>query len=79
VQRWQLPSRPTKSTDTRSRSFDGESVELDAIPPEDLRDLVRSVIEGHVDDNVLEATQAAEQSERNILTEIAATARGGAS
>src|SRR5262249_13758807 len=32
----QLPTRPTKKTDSRSRSFDGESVEVDAIPPRQL-------------------------------------------
>ena len=33
VHQWNLPTRPTKKTDTRSRSFKGASVELDAIPP----------------------------------------------
>src|SRR5437588_9030779 len=29
---WNLPSRPTKPTDSRSKKFTGTSVELDAIP-----------------------------------------------
>ncbi len=43
IAEWKLPSRPTKSTDSRSRSFGlAESVELDAIPPADLRSLVET-------------------------------------
>ena len=38
---WQLPTRPTKKTDSRSKNFKGESVEVDAIEPERLRELVR--------------------------------------
>ena len=32
VEEWDLPSRPTKLTDTRAKKFVGTSVELDAIP-----------------------------------------------
>lgn len=32
-----LPTRPTKVTDSRCKNFDGESVEVDAIPPTLLR------------------------------------------
>jgi hypothetical protein len=35
-----LPTRPTKSVDSRARNFVGDSVELDAIEPNRLRDLV---------------------------------------
>ncbi len=35
-----LPTRPTKVTDSRSRSFRGESVEVDAIPTSVLRQIV---------------------------------------
>ncbi len=55
-----LPTRPTKRTDSRSKNFIGESVEVDAIPPATLRDLVRVCIEAHVDDHALEATQKVE-------------------
>ncbi|MCX6924086.1 MAG: hypothetical protein NT154_12885, partial [Verrucomicrobia bacterium] len=45
ITEWKLPTRPTKTTDSRSRRFDGESVEVDAVPPATLRGLVRSCIE----------------------------------
>jgi hypothetical protein len=66
-----LPTRPTKKSDTRAAKFDGESVEVDAIPSSTLRDLVRDAIEQWIDPEALELTQIAERSERQILTRIA--------
>ena len=45
ITEWNLPTRPTKATDTRAKNFTGESVEVDAIPPAQLRSLVRNAIE----------------------------------
>ena len=67
IEEWNLPTRPTKQTDTRSRGFSGASIELDAIPPDNLRQLVTIEIEWHVDDNALEKTRIAEASERKLL------------
>jgi len=63
-----LPTRPTKTTDSRAKSFGAESVELDALPPETLRALVRQAIEQHIDEEILEKTIIAERSERRLLT-----------
>ena len=38
-----LPTRPTKSSDSRNRNFEGESVEVDAIDPDSLRTLSSAV------------------------------------
>lgn len=62
-----LPTRPTKATDSRSRNFDGESVELDAIDPLTLRGMVRECIERHIDKGALERTKAMEAMERDSL------------
>jgi hypothetical protein len=70
IEVWGLPTRPTKSTDSRSKDFAGESVEVDAIPPEQLRALVADCIERHVDPHALRVLQVAEESERNILTRL---------
>ncbi len=67
VERWSLPTRPTKQTDTRSKRFGGASVELDAIPPDKLRQLVSDHIEQHVDGDALYKTKVAEASERKLL------------
>ena len=65
-----LPTRPTKQTDTRSRSFEGGSVEVDAIPPTVLREIVEDAITEHIDAEALRLTGIAEQSERDILTSM---------
>ena len=70
---WELPTRPTKKTDSRSKNFEGESVEVDAIEPKTLRELVRDCIERHVDQRALEVVEVAEESEREILERMAAS------
>jgi hypothetical protein len=65
---WKLPTRPTKKSDTRSKNFNGASVELDAIPPDQLRKLVEDCIVQHVDQDKLEKTKTAEASERELLS-----------
>jgi hypothetical protein len=68
---YQLETRPTKQSDSRARGFEGESVEVDALPSPVLRDLVRDAIERWVDPEALRVTQIAEASEREVLTRIA--------
>lgn len=70
-----LPTRPTKSTDTRSRGFTGESVEVDAIPAPMLRQIVEDAITRHIDPSAWDLTRRVEQSERALLTSIAGGAR----
>jgi hypothetical protein len=45
IAEWNLPTRPTKASDTRSKGFGNISVELDAIDPNALRALVQETIE----------------------------------
>ena len=68
-----LPSRPTKSSDTRSRKWcGGDSVELDAIHPDQLRQLVQDVIEEHLPPDEFAVLKVAEASERELMREWAA-------
>jgi hypothetical protein len=72
IELWNLASRPTKTSDTRSKSWmGGDSVELDAISPADLRDLVEDCITRHLDSDQLETLQVAEKSEREVLRHFA--------
>jgi hypothetical protein len=64
IREWNLPTRPTKKTDSRSKNWKGDSVELDAIEPDILRQLVRDAIEQHISPDRLRIIEAAEQSER---------------
>lgn len=79
IDAWELPTRPTKKTDTRSKSFKGESVELDAVPPHQLKQLATEAIERHVDHQQLGVLEQYEAEERRVMKDIAATLDGGAS
>jgi hypothetical protein len=67
IRAWDLPSRLTKASDTRSKNFGDISVELDAIPPDLLRNLVEGVIERHLPRRQFEILKIAEASERDLL------------
>jgi hypothetical protein len=64
---WNLPTRPTKASDTRSKGFGDISVELDAIEPHRLRDLVQATIERHMPPDQFAALKVAEESERQLI------------
>jgi len=66
IEAWELPTRPTKKTDSRRKNFSGTSVEVDAIPALKLRELVRDCIEQHVNEHQLHVTTVAEKSERKL-------------
>jgi hypothetical protein len=68
IEEFDLPTRPTKREGNRhAKSFAGDSVELDALPPDKLRELVRACIEQHISDHELTVLRAAEESERELL------------
>jgi hypothetical protein len=71
IEELKLETRPTKKTDTRSQNFDGQSVELDAIPPNTLRQMVRECIEQHIDRRRLSLLQGIEEEERNLFCKLA--------
>jgi hypothetical protein len=70
IEEWELPARPTKTTDTRSKGFGEISVELDAIDPNELRQLVQAAIEEHLPAEQYEVLKATEASERELLTSL---------
>ncbi|MFC3205622.1 hypothetical protein [Aquamicrobium soli] len=67
ITEWDLPTRPTKASDSRAKKFGDISVELDAIAPDDLRELVRVAIEHHLPEDQFAILKAAEQSERTMI------------
>ena len=67
IEAMNLPTRPTKQTDSRAKGFEGESVEVDAIPPGTLRSIVSECIVQHIDQEQLEVLKVAERSEREAL------------
>lgn len=76
IEAFSLPTRPTKLPSGRSltryeRSHGDVSVELDAIPPETLRGLVREGIEQHMEAWRLAQLKMAEEQERESLRVVA--------
>ncbi len=74
IEEWELPARPTKKSDSRARGFQGNSVEVDAISPTRLRELVQGAIEQHINADQLAMIKAIEEEERNTLKAIWRTA-----
>ena len=70
IREMQLPSRPTKKSDTRSKGFGDESVELDAINPDKLREIVRDCIFSVLDQSALEHTLLIEKLEQESINQF---------
>jgi len=68
IEQWNLPTRPTKKSDTRSKRFGKVSCELDAIHPQHLRQMVKDAIERHLPAAQFDKLMVAEKSERDFLT-----------
>jgi hypothetical protein len=71
IEELDLPTRPTKTGGTHAKGFEGESVELDAIPAQTLREMVKDKIESHVDWPAYRVMQQAERDEKNLLQQWA--------
>jgi hypothetical protein len=78
IEAWNLPTRPTKASDTRANNFGDISVELDAIDPDRLRSLVTGAIENHLPEQQFAILKAAEESERKIILQLVGDAVNGA-
>jgi len=78
IEAWDLPTRPTKKTDTRAKQFGKLSCELDAIDPHRLRGLVREAIERHLPPEQFRILKVAEESERELIHQWASIVCGQA-
>ena len=71
IEQWNLPTRPTKASDSRAKKFgDRPSVELDAIHPDQLRSLVEGSILRHMPSERFAALMQAEASERHVMRDL---------
>lgn len=77
IQAFKLLTRPTKSSDSRSKSFEGESVEVDALPVNVLKNICHAKIVQHIDHDRLDRLRIVEDLERQTLTSIASSYRQG--
>jgi hypothetical protein len=68
---WNLPTREPKRKSAADKKWPHDfACELDAIPPDLLRDLVETYINLHLPQDKLEVLKAAEESERDIITRL---------
>jgi hypothetical protein len=78
-----LPTAPAKDTDSRTKNFKGlgddskGTVQCEAIPPDQLRDIVREAIEARIDRGAFEQNLAREETERQRAIDIIASADWG--
>jgi hypothetical protein len=77
IEAWNLPTREVKRSDSRAPKFISKygeiSVELDAIPPKQLRSMVGDAIAQHADHNAIATLKMIEGEERQNLVRWAAT------
>jgi hypothetical protein len=77
IEEFDLPTRPTKESDSRARSWSGsECVELDAMRPADLRALVKDAITSRIDAHEWEAIKKVEAEELRTFDETLAKLSG---
>lgn len=67
----QLPGTPPKASDSRSRGFSGQAVEIEAIAPAKLREICEQCITDHIDDDALARAKVVEEAELATLARIA--------
>ena len=76
VKQYRLPPNPAKLTDSRAQAFiakhGASSYEVDAIPPEDLQELVRNSITSHMDMDAYGEWLPREEEHKEKLQEAAA-------
>lgn len=71
VEDMDLPTRPAKSKSAADRRWPySYAAELDAIPPDTLRDMVRNAIERHLPAHELEHLKCVEAQERNLIRQF---------
>ena len=77
IKTYNLPTRPTKKTDPRSKSFEGESVEIDAMPPHTIRGLITDCISKHIDPLSWKREKEIENMETDTLNAMVAALHRG--
>jgi hypothetical protein len=76
IRMWNLPTRPTKQTDTRANKFGADiSVEVDAIKPDLLRNLAEVCITRHIDQDEYNRLLKVEEAERETLHSLVVNLR----
>lgn len=66
IKKFKLPTRPTKKSSHDRNWTGGDSVELDTMPPDEIRKLVKHCITQHIDQHAWKTLKATEEAERDL-------------
>ena len=79
IERFNLPTAPPKSTDSRTRNWQGAATcQLEALPPDVLGGLLDATIKTYLNLAVYELDLRAEEEERRSITKALPSAGGAA-
>jgi hypothetical protein len=67
VEEYGLPTAPPKASDTRSINWGDETCQLEALPPDDLADLIERAIEDVLDLDLLDQVRGEEDEQRDSI------------
>ena len=70
IEKYNLPTRPTKKTDSRSAKFEGESVELDSMDMRIIKQRVRDCIMENVPEELMQEALATERTDKERITKF---------
>lgn len=74
IQHMRLPTRVPKRNSPADRNWEYDfCCELDAIPPDEMRSLVKAAIDNHLPEHQFDILKAAEESERSIIYKLVAS------
>jgi hypothetical protein len=76
IEEWGLPTRPPKTTDVRAKDWEGDCVELDAIEPHVLSELVENAIKEHIDWDAWAESERREKANYRRLTRMIGRRKG---
>ena len=68
IEKYNLPTRPTKKTDSRSSKFEGESVELDSMDMRIIKQRVHDCIMENVPEELMQEALATERIDKERIT-----------
>ncbi|SFB82568.1 hypothetical protein [Tropicimonas isoalkanivorans] len=77
VSRYGLPTAPPKTTDSRSKSWDGGTCQLEALPPNVIAEILRAAIERHIDGDQLALDRQFEANDRIMINGLLPAPDGG--
>ncbi len=70
VSEYDLPTAPPKATDSRSKNWEGETCQLEALPPNVIAKILQSVLLSHIDPHLYRADVEAQKVDRDAISRL---------